>query len=195
MPSRPVCTGAPTSPADRPPSPGSSADDRSIPRASAAAPHPATGSADLLKADQKFFNHSLFSLNTQGTQWVGTSHPEEDIFKFIPKLSSKDSSAQGFMSVRSNKISSKYNLETYAKSWVKEYSQYGFDVLGSRNFDQVGFEGLVIDLIHKKKSKQLRQVLFEKKNQVVIFTCTDEMTKFSHTIQSCNQIIQSFRWK
>jgi hypothetical protein len=166
-------------------------------------PHPATGSSLLLKADQKFFNHSLFTLNSEGTQWVSTSHPTEDIYKFIPKINpsnnqaqnKKSVSEQASMSVRSHKINAKYNLESYAKSWVKEYSQYGFDVLGSRPFEQVGFNGLVIDLIHKKKSKQLRQVLFEKDKQVVVFTCTDEMTSFSQSIQSCNQIIQSFRWK
>jgi hypothetical protein len=167
------------------------------------APHPATSSSLLIKTDQKFFNHSLFTLKTEGTQWVSISHSQDDIYKFVPNLKNQNSqsgnkkklSEQAYMSVRSHKMNPKYNLEGYAKSWVKEYSQYGFDVLGSRNFDQVGFSGLVIDLIHKKKSKQLRQVLFEKDKQVVVFTCTDEMETFSQSIQSCNQIVQSFRWK
>jgi hypothetical protein len=154
-----------------------------------AAPHPATSSSAFIQMERTVFTNKQFSLRTTGTTWKSMPLMSDDLFRFSPHEKS-----MAALSLRTDELKKTMDLEAYAKRWVKDYPQFGFDILGSRPFTQRGEKGLVIDLLHKKKSKQLRQVLFQKEMRVAIFTCVDESTSFLKTLQSCNQIIQSFRW-
>jgi hypothetical protein len=77
---------------------------------------------------------------------------------------------------------------------MKDYSLYGFDLLGSKVFTQAGQRSLVIDLVQRKKKQQMRQVLFLKNKKVGVLTCQDTAAKFSATLSDCNQVARSFEW-
>jgi hypothetical protein len=103
-------------------------------------------------------------------------------------------------SIKEDTLPNELSLEVYAKRWMKDYSSYGFDFLGSRPFVNQSLgnknaKGLVVDLVHKSSDKQLRQVIFLKKKQAVILTCVDQKQNFSQTLDDCNQMIRSFEWK
>ncbi len=137
--------------------------------------------------------HSGFTLKTEGTTWVPVADNHEsfvDAVRFAPK----DSQMTGSLSVRTDKMASNVSLETYAKKFMRDYPNYGFDVLGSKTVAINQSMGLVVDMIQKTKNKQLRQVILKRNSQVAIITCLDDKEYFLKTIVSCNQIIKSFEW-
>lgn len=106
----------------------------------------------------------------------------------------RPNSTSGSLAVRIETLKSDLTLESYTKKWMRDYTSYGFEVLGTNSFQQNGAKGLVIDLVHKKADYQLRQVLFLKNKRVVILTCRDQQKKFQQTLIGCNQISRTFEW-
>ena len=159
-----------------------------------AAPMPAT-STSALTAPEKglYFTHKGFLLKTEGTNWLPVASNNESLMDAI-RFAPKDSSSTGSLSVRTDKISAQVSLETYAKKFMRDYPNYGFDVLGSKTVTIHQSQGLVVDMVQKTKGKQLRQVILKKDNQVAILTCMDNKEAFLKTIAGCNQIIKSFEW-
>lgn len=99
------------------------------------------------------------------------------------------------VSVKTNTLKSELSLEAYAKKWMKDYSSYGFDVLGAKTFFSNSAKGLVVDLVHRKQGQQLRQVIFLKKKTAVTLTCLDKIENFDASLTTCNQILKTFAWK
>lgn len=162
-----------------------------------AAPMPVTGGsvlADTTKAS--LFQGYGFSLKTAGTDWIPVHDDKETIFQTIriePKKKASESSAS--LSIRMDKLKEATGLESYARKWMRDYPNYGFQVLGTKSFNLGGGKGLVVDLVQKSKNKQLRQVILQKDQRVAVVTCLDEKDRFSETLQSCNQIVKSFEWQ
>jgi hypothetical protein len=52
----------------------------------------------------------------------------------------------------------------------------------------------VLDLINRDNGRQLRQVVFLKKQKAVILTCRDQVSTFKDSLKNCNQIIRTFQW-
>lgn len=151
-------------------------------------PHPAVGSSALVAPEKGlFFQRYGFLLKTAQSNWA-IATPSEQITFVNP------SSESGSLSVRMETLRTDMTLENYAKRWMKDYSNYGFDVLGTKAFGLNKTRGLVVDLDHKKSGQQLRQILFLKEKKVVILTCKDQISKFESTLQGCNQIAKSFEW-
>ena len=118
--------------------------------------------------------------------------PEKGLF-YISKgfnLSNPDS----LVKVKTDTLKNNLSLEDYAKKWMKDYSQYGFDLLGSRSFKENEARGIVVDLYHKKTQTQMRQTIFLKEKNVVILTCINEKSEFAKILAQCNQTIKSFSW-
>lgn len=151
-------------------------------------PFPATGSALLSPEKGLFFISRGFRLSAQ-KGWV----MEDPLTLTSPQHPSAK------FSIKEDTLPTDLTLETYAKRWMKDYTSYGFDFLGSRPFANPGLghqmmKGLVVDLLHKSSDKQLRQVIFLKKRQAVILTCVDQKSEFDKTLTDCNQMIRSFEW-
>jgi hypothetical protein len=153
-----------------------------------ASPFPATGAALLAPQKGLFFMAHGFHLASP-TGWT-----LQEPFTFV---SPQSSSAK--LSIKEDILPTETHLETYAKRWMKDYTSYGFDFLGSRPFVNIGLgnkatKGLVVDLLHKASDRQLRQVIFLKKKHAVILTCVDQKKEFNQTLNDCNQTIRSFEW-
>lgn len=152
-----------------------------------AAPSPATSTSALLAPENGLFlKNRGFSLKTAGSGWQLSGTDE--------LLYSNPSSATGSLTVKTESLKAEMSVENYAKRWMKDYSNYGFDVLGTKVFGLNNNTGLVIDLDHKKTGQQLRQILFLKDRRVVILTCKDLKKNFESTLQGCNQITKTFEW-
>lgn len=170
-----------------------------------AAPFPGMGSSILVSPEiGAFLTIRGYSLSTQGTEWVPTSRDEtatEDNNRqsLRLRLSSHSSSSNlegdvATLSLSLDEMANPLRLDQYAKRWIREYGQFGFEILGSQNLLLGGQEALALDLFHKVKNQQLRQVLITNQKKVAIFTCRDEKETFASTLPICNRVIKSFRW-
>jgi len=164
-----------------------------------AAPIPTTSSSVLGSAENGHFFKGLgFSMKTKGTTWVALQ--DEDSFltksaRLGPAGTGKSDEAPR-LTVRIDSLSKNSNLETYAKKWMRDYGNFGFETLGTQPIKIGGGKGLVVDLVQKSKNKQLRQVILnkEKDSRVAILTCVDQKSNFNQTLPICNQIINTFEW-
>lgn len=161
-----------------------------------AAPFPVSSSSVLTDpAFGLFYRGHGFSLKTVGTDWALA--PDENItspmgYKYTSKGKSLSKKAQ--LSLKLDQISPKQNLDTYAKKWMKEYPQFGFEILGTKPLKMGGGQALLVDLYQKNKNQQVRQLILHKGSKIVIMTCADERESFKKTLVQCNQMMSNFTW-
>jgi hypothetical protein len=164
---------------------------------SLASPFPGTASSALVSPESGlFYTLRGFHLKAQANWILENSDSKEtadashefSVFYIHPDFKNAR------LSVQTDTLKSDTTLETYTKKWMKDYSNYGFDVLGAKTFQTVNAKGLVVDLHHKKKETQLRQVIFLKDKTAVILTCLDQTKTFAKSLVGCNQLVRSFQW-
>lgn len=163
-----------------------------IPVICTGSPIPGMGSSALAAPEKGiFFSRWGFQLNNKDTAW-GLNALESKNDQMAVQY--KSTSGKAALSVHTDLLKSNYSLENYAKRWTRDYSNYGFEFTGTKIFQQNNARGLVVDLVHKKKGQQLRQVIFLKDKTSVILTCQSEIKTFLQNLPVCNQIIRSFSW-
>lgn len=163
-----------------------------------AAPAPGQATSALVKPELGLYRSALgFELHNGGTGWFQTEAPAENKFVSIiynsPKNAANKDSASS-LTVRTDKLDKEVAIDKYVSRWLKEYPKYGFDVLGSKGFVQNKAKGYVVDLLNRDTKKQLRQVVFLKKQTAVILTCRENAKNFDAARKDCNQIIRTFKW-
>jgi hypothetical protein len=165
---------------------------------SLAAPMPATSSSKLVEPKLGIFRSPQgFKIGTGESGWVHSETPKSN--KFIstmykspaPLAGKKDPAA---LTVRVDKLEKEISIDKYVQRWMKEYPKYGFDVLGSKSFVQGKDRGYFLDLLNRDSGRQLRQVVFLKKQKAVILTCRDQKASFNNALKACNQIVKTFQW-
>ncbi len=169
-----------------------------------ASPIPGMGSSNLVSPSKGYnFNLRGFRLTKGQTNWglqaataTNQNSTEEASFKRGKEISVRFQSpiSNGFLAVKTETLATPITVEFYAKKWIRDYSYYGFDVLGAKSFSQGNARGYVIDLYHSKKLKQMRQVVFLREKTAVILTCTDEKKQYQLTLSNCNNITKTFSW-
>ena len=160
---------------------------------SVAAPHPGAGSSALTDAKKGYFFPSKnFTVSSGNTNWLVNNDDTHSLNQISIRFNSPNKS--GSVSIKTDNLTADFNSESYARRWLKDFAHFGFEVLGSQPFALKKERGFVIDLYHRKKMKQLRQAVFVKDKTAVIFTCSDDRSKFSDTLKGCNSIIKSFSW-
>jgi hypothetical protein len=163
-----------------------------------AAPHPGTATSTLVSPQLGLFRSPLgFQIASGQSGWNQTASTGEGksiATMYKSAANEKNGGVAGSLTVRVDKLNKDMPLDTYVKHWMKEYPKYGFDVLGSAPFTQNKNRGYVLDLINRDNGRQIRQVVFLKKQRAVILTCRDQKTQFSDTLKGCNQIIRTFQW-
>lgn len=156
-----------------------------------ASPHPGTGSSALVAAEKGLFLSAKgFRLGAENTGWIFSLSKADNEEARLTNPSNSSAS----LSLKMDTMKADLGLEAYSKRWMKDYSSYGFDILGAKAFQQNGQRGLVIDLVHRLTKKQMRQALFVKNRKAVVLTCLDEKATFQKTLIECNRIIKSFEW-
>ena len=159
-----------------------------------AAPHPGMGSS-LLTSPEKGLFYAMKGFRVEAPpQWKIDIDSNEILNdEFSVSYTSKTSPSLN-LSLKTDTLKTNNTLEGYAKKWMKDYASYGFDILGAKTFSTNNAKGLVVDLTHKKKSQQLRQVIFVNKKTAVTLTCADSIKNFQSTLVECNGIFKSFSW-
>ena len=108
-----------------------------------ASPIPGMGSAELVSPSKGYmFNVHGFRLNKGTTNWE--IRPVEVFPEAPPSKNSTNEIAiryqsplsNGFLAVKTETLPEPTTLEYYAKRWIRDYSYYGFDVLGAKVFSQ-----------------------------------------------------------
>jgi len=137
------------------------------------------------------FHTRGFNLDSQTTAWqlqVDSVHPDLQATFVSP-------SGEEQLKVQSQShLGTDTNLEAYARQWMKDYSAFGFDVMGSKSFTQGQARGYVIDLLHHTQKRELRQVVFVQSGKAVVLTCSPGNQALSQSLPFCNAIVKSFRW-
>ncbi|MFN7262810.1 MAG: hypothetical protein ACK5RO_07925 [Pseudobdellovibrionaceae bacterium] len=153
-------------------------------------PHPATATSALIDPQKGlYFLTQGFRLPVKGSDWVTSNQENEQGVLF--ELKSRSSAR---FSVRWEAQATSPTLESYAKKWMRDYSSYGFDLLGTKTFTENQNRGLLIDVLHRKSNLQMRQVVFMQSPRLVVLTCSDEKVHFDSTLSQCNQLIRNFSW-
>lgn len=158
-----------------------------------AAPYPATSSSALTNPEKGlYFLHKGFTLKTEGTSWVPLASSEQSILDTV-RFAAKDN-GKGTLSIRTDKIAKNASLDLYTRKWMRDYPNYGFEVISAKNFELNGSPALVVDMLSRAKNKQIRQVILKHEDRVAVMTCLDDKATFSESLKSCNQIMKSFAW-
>ncbi|WP_413943437.1 hypothetical protein [Bdellovibrio sp. HCB-162] len=166
----------------------------SLPLISLAAPYPATSSSALTAPEKGlYFLHKGFTLKTEGTNWVPVPGSEQSLLDTV-RFSSKDNPKDGSLSIRTDKVAKTASLDLYTRKWMRDYPNYGFEVISAKNFTLNGSPALVVDMLSRSKNKQIRQVILKNEDRVAIMTCLDDKANFNKALQNCNQIMKSFSW-
>ncbi|MFS4459403.1 hypothetical protein [Bdellovibrio sp. HCB2-146] len=158
-----------------------------------AAPHPAT-STSALTAPEKglYFLHKGFSLKTEGSSWVPVANA--DTLLDTVRFASPGNTKTGSLSIRTDKVAKDASLDLYTRKWMRDYPNYGFEVLATKKFTLNGSPALLVDMLSRSKNKQIRQVVLKNEDRVAIMTCLDDKESFSASLAQCNQIMKSFTW-
>lgn len=158
------------------------------------APFPVSSTSLITDPEEgKFFANHGFRFNTSKLNWTIVPDTNASIFETFKFTSKSNTSAQ--LTLRKDDLGNHKNLETYAKKWMKEYPQYGFEILATKNMVLGGGDALLVDFIHRTKGQQIRQLVLQKNKKVVIMTCLDDVQKFRTTVTECNQMMTSFSWQ
>lgn len=140
-----------------------------------------------------------FTVKTSGTEWNLNSDlsaaDSSDASDFALVFNLKEPTLTGLMKITTAHLKKKMSNDEYGKLWIGEFSSLGFEILGSQNFSSENkADGLVLDMLHKKSKKRLRQAFFIKDKEVVLLTCEDGVDRFQSTLKECNQMIKNFSW-
>lgn len=167
-----------------------------------AAPFPGSAGSILTNPEfGLFFLVRGFSLTTEGTTWLPDTTgaegllPEKEAVRLLESISFKSSRfKQARLSVHVESLKQKTTLERYSRRFVRDFHQYGFELLRTKPIKLNGHLGVVYDLKTRQKNLRLRQVVFLKERSAVTLTCLDASSSFENSIKECDQTIRQFRW-
>jgi len=163
---------------------------------SKAAPIPTTSSSAMNSPNwNTVFSQMGFNLKLVSKEWtfINTSSestsPNQEI-----NLGLKSLSDTARLSLKIENLTTKTTVENYAKKFLRDYNQYGFEVLSSKNMTLNNSNVIVVDLIQKNKLTQSRQIFFNHKDKILIASCIDKTELFQMTSNMCNQLLNGLNW-
>lgn len=165
---------------------------------SLAAPIPTTGSSMLNSPKwNTAFSQMGFSFKLVSDDWIFLENPisEHQPLNQEIDLGLKTLSESARLSLKTEVLKTKVNLDNYARKYLRDYNQYGFEVLSTRSVKINNIPAVVVDLIQKNKATQSRQVFFNSDDKVLIASCIDKTETFSLTSNMCNQLLNQFIWR
>ena len=160
-----------------------------------AAPYPATSTSMLTNPEKGLYlSHKGFTVKTTGQSWVPANDETEGTHGSAVRFASPVGLNDAYLSIRTDKVIKSASLDLYSRKWLKEYHNYGFEVLSSKQFNLNNQTALLVDLLSRSKGKQLRQVVIKNEDKVAVMTCVDDRDRFDDSVKKCNEIIKTFSW-
>lgn len=169
-----------------------------LPLFSLATPLPTTGSSTVNSPKwNTAFSQMGFSFKLVSDEWVYLENPAQNRLPANQQIDMgfKTLSASARLSLKTENYLGKVNLEAYAKKYLRDYNQYGFEVLSSKSVKINNIPAVVIDLIQKNKLTQSRQVFLSADNKITIVSCIDKTDYFTMTSDMCNQLLNNYNWR
>lgn len=157
----------------------------------AAAPHPMMGSARINTVQAGIvFSQMGFQISKIPADWILKNPISSD-----SKNLEIGNQVETILSFNAEKVSPKTDLEKYVRQYLRDYNQYGFEVIGLQSLKQTFINSVIVDLSQKNRSTRSRQVFYKKDDQIVMATCLDSFEKFDKTILQCNAILETYQWR
>lgn len=163
-----------------------------------AAPLPTTGSSMVNSPRwNTAFSQMGFSFKLVSDEWVFLSGPSQNMGPANQQidLGFKTLSESARLSLKTENYKGKVNLEAYAKKYLRDYNQYGFEVLSTKSVQINNTPAVMIDLIQKNKLTQSRQVFMTTGNKITIASCIDKTDYFTMTANMCQQLLNTYSWR
>lgn len=155
------------------------------------APHPLTGSSVInLPGNSYAFSQMGFTLEAIPPNWIYNRNENlnAEVIDIGPQ-------GETLISFRLENVSVKTQLETYVRKYLRDYNQYGFEVISLQSYSKSHTPSVIVDLSQKNKNTKSRQVFFYRKNKMIIATCADQTAQYEKTVALCNQILATFKWR
>lgn len=162
------------------------------------APLPTTGSSVVNSPKwNTAFSQMGFSFKLVSDEWVYLENPSQNRLPANQQIDMgfKTLSESARLSLKTENYRGKINLEAYAKKYLRDYNQYGFEVISSKSIKINNIPAIVVDLIQKNKLTQSRQIFLNDNNKITIASCIDKTDYFSMTSNMCNQLINNYNWR
>lgn len=163
-----------------------------------AAPLPTTGSSAVNSPKwNTAFSQMGFSFKLVSDEWVYLENPSQTRLPANQQIDMgfKSLSESARLSLKTENYLGKVNLEAYAKKYLRDYNQYGFEVIASKSVKINNIPAVVIDLVQKNKLTQSRQVFLAADNKITIVSCIDKTDYFTMTSQLCTQLLNNYNWR
>lgn len=170
----------------------------SLPLITLAAPFPTTGSSAVNSPKwNTAFSQMGFSFKLVSDEWVYLENPSQNRLPANQQIDMgfKTLSESARLSLKTENYKGKINLEAYAKKYLRDYNQYGFEVLSSKTVKINNIPAVVIDLMQKNKLTQSRQIFLSADNKITIASCIDKTDYFTLTSNMCNQLLNNYNWR
>jgi len=161
-----------------------------------AAPMPTAGSS-ILNSPQwsSAFSQMGFSLKNISTEWVFLNNSnDKTTFNQELSLGLKTLSETARLNLKIETPKNKTSVENYVKKFLRDYNQYGFELLSSKTMILNNSNVVVVDLMQKNKATQSRQIFLSNKDKILTATCIDKTEYFQMTSTLCNQLLNNLNW-
>ncbi|MBC7743173.1 MAG: hypothetical protein H7061_13315 [Bdellovibrionaceae bacterium] len=159
-----------------------------------AAPHPLAGSSIVNTPNNSLAMSQLgFKLGTMPTNWIYKNSSDLDSQSL--EIGPANQLARSILTIRTEKVPMKTDLEKYVRQYLRDYNQYGFEVTGLQSFKKTITPSVIVDLTQKNKQTKSRQVFYHKGDKLVLATCIDTFEKFDKTVITCNRVLGGFEWR
>lgn len=161
------------------------------------APHPMMGSTLINQVQNSLvFSQMGFQIKNLPSNWIlkkpMTANTDGSR---VVEMAPSNTSAKTILSFSSEHVSAKTDLEKYVRQYLRDYNQYGFEVIDLQSLKKSGSNSVIVDLNQKNKLTRSRQVFYKNNDQIILATCLDSFDEFSKTILTCNAVLDTFQWR
>lgn len=154
-----------------------------------ASPHPTTASSNINQIQSgQIFSQMGFKLNFVPPTWTWG---DRDIQKNQFELKHQTSR----LSFNFEETKSPVDLENFIKKYLRDYHQFGFDIVG-QDTQKINKKtvSVVLDLRQKNNKTYSRQIFFQNGKKIVTATCIDRSDTSEQSLIECQKILNSFTW-
>ncbi len=157
------------------------------------APHPMAGSSVINTPHSNLaFSMMGFKVGQIPSDWTYKSNLDDS--NMTIEIGARDEKSKAALNFHIENVPKKTSLEQYVRQYLRDYNQYGFEVVGLQSMKKNTTPSVVVDLTQKNKKTRSRQVFFIQDQKIAVASCLDQFENFDKTVYICNQILSSFQW-
>jgi hypothetical protein len=133
-----------------------------------------------------------FSLKTEIKDWQLLSQSNSDKV-FVVKKPSGTGQMITAMSLRRDHSRYK-SAKAYAEHWLLDYPKFGFELVFARARNIGPVNGYEMQLKAPQADKIVHQLVVQRQNEMLVFTCSDQTDRFKETFEGCQKVFSSLKF-